>query len=131
MATRKGPHVVRRGTKKDKNLRTFTRSNGNYLMGSTQGYDDPRSRQISDEQSLRALFHDKNLHATAVLLAVEKVQDILADHGLALSDNLRYLLVDTAVHPDPVPDRTTTAKSGEPPLQTSKNIKLNAAKENK
>lgn len=98
MATRKGPHVVRRGTKKDKNLRTFTRSNGNYLMGSTQGYDDPRSRQISDEQSLEALFLDPKLKAKAMGLAFRMVNDALKEHGVSLSDHLFRMVMDTVIH---------------------------------
>lgn len=73
MAAERPPRLVRRGSKKLKNLRTYVVANGRDIMGSTQGYDDPRDRANSEELALKVLFKDPMLQHVAYALAEELI----------------------------------------------------------
>lgn len=73
MAAKRPPRLVRRGSKKLKNLRTYVVANGKDIMGSTQGYNDPRERADAEELALRALFTDPALQHVAFQLAEDLV----------------------------------------------------------
>jgi hypothetical protein len=99
MAARKGLRVVRRGTAKDENLRTYiVAKNGKDLMGSTQGYNATRDRLIQEELALEALFKDPVMRAKATVLALELVDSILARQHLSLSQDVRTLILDDAIY---------------------------------